>query len=66
MPNLDLGVNQNEIINNIIEELVKKRDIAIHKMKKAMLKDDVSMYRLEEDTIDYVLFIIREGTGKLN
>jgi hypothetical protein len=23
------------------------------------------MYRLEEDTIDYVLFIIRELTGRL-
>jgi hypothetical protein len=30
-----------------------------------MLKDKVSMYRLEEDTIDYVLFRIRECTGKL-
>jgi hypothetical protein len=34
-------------------------------MKKAMLKDDVSMYRLEESTIDNVLFRIRECTGKL-
>jgi hypothetical protein len=37
---------QNEetiIIDNIIEELDKKRNIAIHKMKKAMLKDEVSM-----------------------
>jgi hypothetical protein len=53
------------IIDNIIEELDKKRDIAIHKKKRAMLKDKVSMYRLEEDTIDYVLFRIRELTGKL-
>jgi hypothetical protein len=30
-----------------------------------MLKDEVSMYRLEEYTIDYVLFIIHELTGKL-
>ena len=60
---------QNEeeiIIDNIIEELDKKRDIAIHKMKKAQLRDEVSsMYRLKEDTIDYVLFRIRECTGKL-
>jgi hypothetical protein len=59
---------QNEetiIIDNIIEELDKKRDIAIHKMKKAMLKEEVSMYRLKEDIIDYVLFIIRELTGRL-
>ena len=34
-------------------------------MKKAMLKDEVSMYRLEEAIIDNVLFRIRECTGKL-
>jgi hypothetical protein len=59
---------QNEeaiIIDNIIEELDKKRDIAINKKKKALLRDEVSFYRLEENTLDYVLFIIRECTGKL-
>jgi len=56
---------QEVIIDNIIEELAKKRDIAIHKKKQAQLKDDVAIYRLEEDTIDYVLFRIRELTGKL-
>jgi hypothetical protein len=56
---------QEVIIDNIIEELAKKRDIAIHKKKQALRKDDVSMYRLEEDTIDYVLFRIRELKGKL-
>ena len=42
---------QNEeaiIIENIIEELDKKRDIAINQNKKALLKDEVSIYRLEE------------------
>ena len=34
-------------------------------MKKAMLKDEVSMYRLQEATIDNVLFRIRELTGRL-
>jgi hypothetical protein len=53
------------IIDNIIEELDKKRDIAIDKKKKALLKDEVSMYRLEENTIDYVLFRIRELTVRL-
>jgi|SRR5215204_1636340 len=53
------------IIDNIIEELAKKRDITIHKKKQAQLKDEVSIYSLEEDTIDYVLFIIRELTGRL-
>ena len=51
------------IIDNIIEELDKKRDIAINKKKKALLKDEVSIYSLEEDTIDYVLFRIHESTG---
>jgi hypothetical protein len=57
--------NEQIIINNIIKELDKKRDIAIHKKKKALLKDEVWKYSEEEDTIDYVLFIIRELTGKL-
>jgi hypothetical protein len=57
--------NEQVIIDDIIKELDKKRDIAIHKKKRAMLKDKVSMYRLEEDTIDYVLFRIRELTGRL-
>jgi len=56
---------QEVIIDNIIEELAKKRDIVIHKKKQALLKDEVSMYRLEEDTIDNVLFRIRELTGRL-
>ena len=51
------------IIDDIIKQLDKKRNIAIHKMKKAMLKDEVSMYRLKETTLDYVLFRIRELTG---
>ena len=57
--------NEQVTINNIIKELVKKRDIAIHKKKQAQLKDEVSMYRLEETTLDYVLFTIREATGRL-
>ena len=59
-------MKQNEaiIIDNIIEELNKKRDIAINNKEKALLKDKVSAYRLEENTLDYVLFIIREWTGK--
>jgi hypothetical protein len=54
---------QDVIIDNIIEELDKKRDIAINKKNKALLKDEVSIYRLEENTLDYILFIIRELTG---
>ena len=53
---------QGVIIDNIIEELDKKRDIAINKKNKALLRDEVSVYRLEENTLDYILFIIRELT----
>ena len=53
------------IIDNIIEELDKKRDIAITKKRQALLKDEVWKYGEEEDTIDYVLFRIRELTGRL-
>ena len=54
------------IIDYIIEELDKKMQIAINKKNKDLLKDEVSVYRLEENTLDYVLFIICESTGKLN
>jgi len=42
----------------------KKREIAINKKQKSIPKDEVLKYG-EEDIIDYILFIIREGTGKL-
>jgi hypothetical protein len=57
--------NEQIIIDNIIEELDSKRDIAIHKKKQALLKDEVWKYVGEEDTIDFVLFIIYESTGKV-
>jgi hypothetical protein len=65
--NMEKTQQQNEqiIIDNIVEELDKKRNIARNKMKKAMLKDDVSLYRLQETTLDYVVFTIREATGRL-
>ena len=43
----------------------KTKEVAINKKKKALLEDEVSIYRLEENTLDYVLFRIRELTGKL-
>ena len=56
---------QEVIINNIIQELNKNRKLAINKKQKALLKDEMLKYGEEEDIIDYILFIIREGTGKL-
>ena len=55
--------NEQTIIDNIIEELDKKREVAINKKKKALLKDGVSIYRLEENTLNYILFIIQKLTG---
>ena len=55
--------NDEEVIDNIIEELDKKREVVINKKKKDLLKDEVSIYRLEENNIDYILFRIRELTG---
>jgi hypothetical protein len=65
--NMEKTQQQNEqiIIDNIVEELDKKRNIARNKMKKAMLKDEVSISRLEETTLDYVLFRIRELIDRL-
>ena len=59
-------MNEQVIINNIIKELDKNRDIAINKKKKAELKDEMLKYseEEEEDVIDYILFIIHESTGK--
>ena len=63
----EINQQQNEeqvIIDNIIDELDNKRDIAINKKKNAELKDEMLKYRLEEDTLDYVLFVIRDFTGR--
>jgi len=52
------------IINNIFYELDKKRKIAINKNDKD-LRDQIESYRLEETTLDYILYIILEFAGKL-
>ena len=58
-------MNEQVIINNIIEELNNKRNVAINKKEEAILKDETWKYSEEEDVLDYILFLIREGTGKL-
>ena len=50
-------------MNLIIKELDRKREVVINKKQKTLLKDETLKYSEEEDTIDYVLFIIRELTG---
>ena len=57
--------NEPVIIDNIIEDPDKKREVVISKKKMALLKDESLEYGEEEVTIDYILFIIREGTGKV-
>jgi hypothetical protein len=58
------SMNEQAIIDNIIEELDNKRNVAINKKKRAVQKDETWKYS-EEDVLDYILFIIREGTDKL-
>ena len=58
-------MNEQVIIDNIIEELDRKREVVINKKQKTLLKDEVLEYGEEEDSIDYVLFRICELTGKL-
>jgi hypothetical protein len=53
------------IINDIFNELDKKRKIAINKNDKDLLRDQIESYRMEEITIDYILYIILEFAGKL-
>jgi hypothetical protein len=59
------NMNEQAIIDNIIEELAKKRNVTINKKKRAILKDETWKYSEEEDVIDYIFFLIREGTDKL-
>ena len=53
------------IINNIFNELDKKRKITINKNDKDLLRDQIESYRLEETTLDYILYITLEFAGKL-
>src|SRR5215208_635481 len=53
------------IINNISNELDKKRKITINKNDKELLRDQIESYRLEETTLDYILYIILEFASKL-
>ena len=53
------------IINNIFNELEKKRKITINKNDKDLLRDQIESYRLEETTLDYILYIMHEFAGKL-
>jgi hypothetical protein len=65
MTNQEIEEEEVIIRDNIMKELDKQRKIAITKEQKAILKDEVLEYGDEEDTIDYVLFLIRESTDKL-
>ncbi|MGI0052499.1 MAG: hypothetical protein ACRD8K_12250 [Nitrososphaeraceae archaeon] len=65
--NIKMTNQQNEeqvIIDNIIKELDKKRDVAVTKKQKTLLKDEVLEYEEEEDTINYILYIIGQLRSK--
>ena len=52
------------ILEDIIKELNKKRKIAITKKQKTILKDEGLKYGEEEDTIDYILYMIGQLRSK--
>ena len=52
------------IIDSIVKDLDKKREVAITKKQKTLLKDEVLEYGEEEDTIDYILYIIGQLSSK--
>ena len=52
------------IIDSIVKELDKKREVAITKKQKTLLKDEVLEYGEEEDTIDYILYIMEQLRSK--
>ena len=54
------GEEEKLILNNIVNELKRSREIAISNNKRFMLKDETAKYRLDETTIDYILQIIYE------
>jgi len=65
--NIKMANQQKEdqvIINSIIKELDKKREVAITKKQKTLLKDEVLEYGEEEDTTDYILYIIGQLRSK--
>ena len=49
--------NEEVIVDNIIEERDRKKEVVINKKHKTLLKDEVLEYGEEEDTIDYVLWL---------
>ena len=53
------------ILNSTINELKRSREIAISNNKKSLLRDVVASYRLEETTLNYILYIIHDFAGKL-
>jgi hypothetical protein len=54
-------MNEQAIINNIIEELDNKRNVAINKKKRAILKDETWKYSEEEILLIMFFFLINEG-----
>jgi hypothetical protein len=55
VPNMK-NMNEQVIIDNIIEELDRKREVVINKKQKSILKDETLKYSEEEDALDYILF----------
>ena len=56
-------IEEQVIIDNIIKELNKKREVALIRKQKTLQKDEVLEHE-EEDTINYILYIIGQLRSK--
>ena len=57
-------IEEQVIIDNIIKELNKKREVALIRKQKTLQKDEVLEYEEEQDTINYILYIIGQLRSK--
>jgi hypothetical protein len=55
---------EEQVIIDIIKELNKKREVSLIRKQKTLQKDEVLEYEEEEDTINYILYIIGQLRSK--
>jgi hypothetical protein len=52
--------NEDDVIDKIINELQREKDMVLYKKKKALDRIDTLKHRLEEECINYLLYIIND------
>ncbi len=52
--------NEDDIIDKIIDKLQREKDTVLYKKKKALERIETLKHRLEEECINYLLYIIND------